>query len=170
MIIQWLEFGPIVMYDLLNISNGLDDHDLWSQNLLKNAKNQTACGHFLNPVNHAWCINNQKRFSTFLKFHLQLEADVQTQPFLAFQRRSTVRIVIMGPIMFKHLNQFAHFFCKHIDIHDRSTAEIWTSDHVQPSSYFQWFDHFLGFQILKRKKEEENDHAKMTVSCTPLSA
>ena len=32
MMIQWLKFGPIVVHDLLNISNGLD-HDLWSQNL-----------------------------------------------------------------------------------------------------------------------------------------
>ena len=39
MMIQWLEFGSIVMPDLLNIPNGLD-HDFWPHNSQKIQKNR----------------------------------------------------------------------------------------------------------------------------------
>ena len=41
MMIQWLKFGPIVVHDLLNISNGLD-HDFWWLNLQKQ-KEKSHC-------------------------------------------------------------------------------------------------------------------------------
>ena len=52
MMIQRLKFGPIVMLDLINISNGLD-HDFWWLNLQKKkGKNHTALVQFQNSVNN----------------------------------------------------------------------------------------------------------------------
>ena len=51
MMIQRLKFGPIVLLDLLNISNGLD-HDFRWLNLQKKGKNHTALVQFQNSVNN----------------------------------------------------------------------------------------------------------------------
>ena len=56
MMIQRLEFGPVVIIDLLNISNGLD-HDLCPK-IYKKKKKGDCLWPFQNPVNP--CIECQR--------------------------------------------------------------------------------------------------------------
>ena len=76
MMIKRLKFGPIIVHDLLNISNGLD-HDFWWLNLQKKKKTTLLCT-ISNLSQLSRYINYQKRFYKYLKIHLDLEAHFWT--------------------------------------------------------------------------------------------